>query len=278
MYNQLKIAISLLFVFVLNTSHGQYNSMFGDSYTEWNYMTLYCDATFTYTFQQSDDTIIGAIQYKVIDDFGLLRESENNDKIWYRNIDSEVEHLIMDLDLEVGDIFEIDSEEYQVDMVYVENGNKIIQFDFIPPNCGFEMPLKFIEGHGPNYSFRYIFSGDTQHLGLLRCHTRDSITDKFYVETFGEECITNETSTKEIKEKDIIVYPNPFVEQFHIEFEESKERSIKLFDLLGRHVYFKNSSDIEIDINTDVLIEGIYMLQIQEGLHIMSMMLVKQSG
>jgi len=276
MYNQLKIIITLLFVFILNISHGQYNSIFDETYTEWNYMTLFCDAIFTTTFQHSKDTMISNTSYKIIDDFGFLREDENNSKVWYRSSESEEEQLIMDLDLEVGDLFEINSISYEVEETFVVNGVKIIQFDYLPINCGIVEPLRFIEGQGPNLSFKYILTGDEFDLSLLRCYTRDSITYNFFVDQLGEECISNETSTNEIIESEIIIYPNPFSEQFHLKFENDNERSIIITDFLGRNIYAQTFQGVEVNINTDQFGEGLYMLQIREGTNIRSRVIIKK--
>lgn len=276
MYNQLKLTLSLLVLFTYTTSTSQNISIFGNNDTEWNFMTMYCDAVFTSTFLQSKDTLIGTTQYKIIDDFGLIRESNDNDQVWFRAIDSEEEQLIMDLSLELNDIFEINGTEFQVSFVSETDGIKTIEFDYDPVNCGMFEPLRFVEGLGPNLGFEFMLSGIDEDLRLILCHTKDGNTTFYQSEFFDEECKLDGTSTKDLENHRIEVYPNPFDQNIQIVFQESKERSIKLFDFTGQNVHTAKCSDLKIDINTDRLSTGHYILQITESGHTRSKLVEKK--
>lgn len=97
----------LLFAIVLSLSFllckAQYQTMFGESYTEWNYITRYCDAGWINTYSCSRDTLIDGESYKIIDGLGYVKESSENEKMWLRRTPIDSALLIFDLSLSTGD-------------------------------------------------------------------------------------------------------------------------------------------------------------------------------
>ncbi len=160
-----KYLLVLVLLSNLTIINAQYSSIFGESYTEWNYMTLYCDAIITETYVQETEEEIDGILYKQINEFGLLRASDDQAKLWYRNFEGEEEILIMDLTLQVGDIFEVGGQELVVELVYEENNLQIVQFDFVPFHCGTYESLRFVEGLVPNLGFQFMLTPDTDNQG-----------------------------------------------------------------------------------------------------------------
>ena len=109
--------------------------------------------------------------YNVLYDYsysGKIRATDDNSKLYFIPRDSVNEILIMDLNLEVGDVFEqhfvgyspsqsfhLYTQDVTVTSVYEKDGRKHIEFDYdvIPQDELDTIPIKltFIEGIGPNY-------------------------------------------------------------------------------------------------------------------------------
>jgi len=267
MITRYQYSILIAFFLLLNSSsiYSQYNSVFGDEYTEWNYAIMYCDATFMANYAEESDTLIENVEYKIFSNLGLLRESEGNTQLWFRKSDTGEEHLIMDLDLNVGDFFQLNMIEYQVDSVYLDDGRKVVQFDYTPESCGIDEPLRFIEGLGPNLGFLFIMTDDIEDRMLNVCHTKDSNTEYYLFDYFGEVCLLDDTSTDDMEEYTIHIYPNPFEERVVLEFEEHGNRTIEILDVLGRKVMNKSINESTIEINTQGLESGSYILKVTDG-------------
>ena len=67
------------------------------------------------------------------------------------------------------------------------------------------------------------------------------------------------------KELECTLYPNPFIDRTTIYFSEYKERSISVFDIMGRQVQTLKSSAIKVNIYKNNLQNGIYFIQISDG-------------
>ena len=100
-----------LFLSISNIQ-AQYQSIFGSTQTEWNFISLTCDVAIVDTYMHERDTTINDIEYHIINNWGLLRESDHNSKLWYRNFHDDDEILILDLSLSMGDTFRINSKEF----------------------------------------------------------------------------------------------------------------------------------------------------------------------
>ncbi len=244
--------------------HGQYQSVFGNLQTEWNHVSLYCDAVFVETYIHEKDTVVNNVKYHKINDWGLLRESDSNSKLWYRSFSNEKESLIMDLSLEKRDTFSVNSNDFIVNKVYMENNLKIIEFDYMPPHCGFYELLKFEESRGPNLSFKFLLSASDYDGKLLRCQTKDSITT-IYLEQFGSDCRSVKTNTENDKVKDFQIHPNPFNNRLTIKSNDNKLRSIEIYNLAGVKIFEENEIENTVDINTEDYQIGIYIIKIHES-------------
>ncbi|MEM9548775.1 MAG: T9SS type A sorting domain-containing protein [Bacteroidota bacterium] len=269
--------ISLMF-FLTNSgvTYSQYNSVFGGISTEWNYMTMYCDAIFTDTYAFEKDTLVDGVMYKKVKDLGLFRESDNKDELWYKAVNSGEEILLMNLNLEVGDIFEINSATYEVESILVMNDRKVVQFNYTPLNCGVYEKLRFVEGLGPNLGFQFMLDDDVENLRLIRCHSKDEETDLYFEDWFGEDCLLEELSVSEISEFNFRAFPVPFREKLNLEFEKSGNRAISIFDLFGGMVYYNTSYSKSLNLDTGHLKSGLYFLKIEDDSGRASRLITKQ--
>jgi len=120
------VLIIVIVVSAITEGLGQYTSIFGLESTEWNYLSLWCDSGPTSTLTDSRDTIVDNIEYKIIAraedfetsaDFGLMRESADRSKVWFRHFDESEEILIMDLDLTLTDSLTFIDDTYVVDTI-----------------------------------------------------------------------------------------------------------------------------------------------------------------
>lgn len=258
---KITIAIAGVLFFIINLN-AQYKSIFADTITIWNYISINCDANYVDSYIHVKDTNLSNIDYKLINGFGGLRESENHDKLWCRSFTNNDEVLIMDLNLEVNDTFYIDADEFIVDTIYFEDTLKIIQFVFLLPNCGIEETFKFKEGEGPNLSFRYMLSGYLDDRKLIRCYTRNSITVNYLEEIFGDDCFDDRVNVDELEKNKISIAPNPFENRINIKFETSELRTVVILDYLGRVMKSLSSYTDQIEIDTEYLNSGIYFINI----------------
>lgn len=263
----MKAAVKFIwFIFILSPfmCKGQYHSAFGKNYTEWNFIALYCDAGFVETFIHDKDTVIQNVSYHVLHDFGLLRESQDHSKLWFRDFNEEEERLIMDLNLNKGDTFSFHLMDLAVDTTYLENNRKIIEFDFIPYHCGYYEKLRFVEGRGLNFSFRFALSGLMDDMWLLRCQTKDSVSENFLTQYFRESCREGIIATKNVSEINFTLYPNPADNQINISFDNAKNREIEILDFSGFRQSLLFSADKEVKADISALVPGIYYIQIIE--------------
>jgi len=231
----------MLFTSFSYNSHAQYQSIFGVESTEWNFIALTCDAALVETYTQERDTMIDNLQYQIIDDFGLFRESEDRSKVWFRDFDSSEELLLMDLELSINDVFAINGVEYLVDSIYVEDNRKTIEFDLIPFHCGTYERLQFTEGHGPNMNFRFMATGNDLFMDLLRCQTKDGVTENFLSELgFGEGCANDIVRTKDYEINGLVIHPNPTWGELTIDLPEFLSGRLTVRSLTGQVVYIQD--------------------------------------
>jgi len=73
------------------------------------------------------------------------------------------------------------------------------------------------------------------------------------------------SSTNLILELKCKIYPNPFSKITSVYFSESKERTISVFDMMGRKVITIISSESKVDIYKEDLKNGMYFIQISDG-------------
>ncbi len=85
------------------------------------------------------------------------------------------------------------------------------------------------------------------------------------IEVFVDTCLT---STIDIKE-DINVYPNPAQEEFFINFNSTNFYDIKLIDILGRELVYRQGVNNFVHIKTSEFSQGTYFIRIENQLGVL---------
>jgi hypothetical protein len=259
----------------------------GDS-IRWNVLRGYCDHFVTVPVRLKGDTLINLIQYSVIDhhyEDVLIREDALNGKLWYRSKSRNRDLLIMDLSLEVDDVFYVhrndDSVAFYVDSVYYKNNRKHIRLNGANIiHCVYIDTLTFIEGVGPNASFLLhdnIFSFTEVYIDLyVLCMYRDGelihinsyYSDKEWV---TDPCRIFGTSIEKVRDpgSGISIYPNPASDVLHVEIDPSllPSTEIVIYNIQGVALKHLHLQGYNHTINTGGLNKGLYFVSIKNGSH-----------
>ena len=251
-------------VFSVTTIFSQYKSVFGSYYTEWNYLWLICDAGFVETFVHEKDTIIENVSYNIVNDFGLLRESDQHSKLWYRPFDTEEDILIMDLNLIKGDTFSFGALQLIVDTVFIENDFKIIEFDYMPYHCGYYEKLRFVEGRGVNFSFRFSLNGSKDDAWVLRCLTRDSFQTNYLLPfDIKGDCRIGTVSVKDETDIEVVVFPNPADQWLQFMGGLNEFESVEIFNQAGLCMIKSHVSQINMPVHVQSWPPGLYFVRLK---------------
>ena len=165
-----KNILLLLFVVLFFNMYSQdsYHSVLSNDTCRWRVPRLSLESFWMdtiFAFRDADDTFLLALRTPYDNEkiYGKMYSSENNDKLFFVDLESQERFVIMDMSLIVGDTFTIRDEHSQlrnitVDSIYYKDGKKYIQFDdeigFSSYSSFYIHPKRcFIEGVGPNWGF-----------------------------------------------------------------------------------------------------------------------------
>lgn len=168
-----------------------------------------------------------------------LREDSTNSKLYIYSKESDLEYLIMDLNLNPRDTFQIgNGKKFIVDSVFYENDLKIVQFEnykeFGRLYQTVNIKLQFIESIGPNWSFFYPFN----HINLpslLLCSYKNNIIT--YKNPYNFDCHASwrVTNIDKIKVSDILRISTE-LSFSKIEVDSDKLFDLYVFDIAGNQV------------------------------------------
>ncbi len=177
--------IVLIFCFISLFGHlfsQGYQSIFGDTSTTWSIIKEgYCDIVCSSFYSPNSDTVVNLTPYKVLQNYGFIREDSVQGKVWFYDENWDQEYLVMDLALQVSDTFNIYNwngiaEVFTVDSINYSSGKKHLYLDGSIFICGMSEPLVFVEGSGPNAGFNYQrLAGGAYIPSFMLCHTKDEI-------------------------------------------------------------------------------------------------------
>lgn len=250
-----------------------FQSLFGVDSTQWNIQIGNLWGTSSNDHFVAGDTLINGTDYIIIEGYsisgfkGFLREDTALGKAWYLNNQTFTEHLIMDLQLNLGDSMFIGGNwnpqpgYYEVDSIYYFNNRKHLQFDydlFFAPNEKFTL----IEGISSNLGFRFQDEDYPNNFNpLLLCSFKDGNQE------YGTGPCTLPGSGSSIREINsfiqIELYPNPTQQNITITIEgwQFDDVEYQIYTVVGKLVQdgrWNNSNSTTIDLNA--LETGLYLL------------------
>lgn len=172
-------------------------------------------------------------------DFSYLREDSTHSKLYIYSNEKNLEYLIMDLNLNPKDTFQIgEDKKFVVDSIFYNDDYKIVEFEnydvFGRLNVTSNIKLQFIEGIGPNWGFFYPFN----YYGLaslLLCSYKDNIVT--YENPYDFECfafwrVTNIDELNDYEEIKIFDdLPNKI-----IEIDTEKLFDLYVYDITGNQI------------------------------------------
>lgn len=196
----------------------------------------------------------------------LLRESEDASQLFILNTESGEERLICDLNLVVGDAFELydfysnTSKTIYVDSVYVRDGLKHVQLDYRNPHLLGSSKLIFIEGIISNAGFLYMEMTHGYEY-LLNCFKNDILYYKEEGELECYPCGYIYTAMQENKENplfDVFLSAGEIV----LLFDNMSDRNISIYDISGSLIYSVQSNAKEQGIEKPG--RGVFLIYIQD--------------
>lgn len=270
------LLISLFITSLFEVVNAQYLPVLISNKTTFRVIAGLLDNTMTGKIDIQGDTTISGIIYKITwyqsDDnnpeiYGFTRQNAENSKLYYFDINSQTEYLVMNLDLEVGDEFSYintsDCENIQgnniakVVSVEIIDGRKQLTFDKLGGGDFYCDSLKFIEGFGPNTSifFQHPFGA----LAYKSCRKLEN--DVLSYPTSPIDFCGNPTNTVEHFDTDkITIAPNPFSNQLIIKTEINTK--INIYTSTGILKFHTVSNVENAEINTTDWEIGIYYVLI----------------
>lgn len=265
---------SLLLLFmtgVLNAASAQsYENVISSDSTSWDiaHQELFGIAMEKlYTKKHPDSTYSTLFIFGLYNDttsVGSIREETNSGKIWYKDIFNTDEKLIMDMNLDLGDTFEVKPGIMsEVDSVFYYEGKKIIRFDL---QTRWDESVMFIEGTGPNIGIFYPLYGFDSHYAACK-YNQNTLA---YVNSNAnfDECSPISTGINDNSYNNKIqLYPNPAKSLLKIELPKSfrSKTEIEIKDISGKVILQKVFNKKTFALNVDHIKQGIYILTLWNG-------------
>lgn len=177
------LLLCLLCISSVTTSYSQpYQSIYGDSSTNWGLIKFgACDFVCSADYSPESDTIVDSNTFKILQNYGFIREDSVAGKVWFYDEFWSQEFLVMDLSLNVADTFTIydyggTPEIFTVDSINYTGGKKHVYLNGGVFICSLLEPLVFVEGTGPNAGFNYQRTGGGSYLSsYMLCHWKDDL-------------------------------------------------------------------------------------------------------
>ncbi len=272
----------LLFVGYLESTAQDYVPLL-DSYNEWKFTT--CNfGCLTDTYYTNGDTIVDGTSYKILDGYHyisrsfLLREDIAERKVYTKIFlpSEEVNHLLYDFSLEVGDSFEMfnpvtpfprEGGQFHLDSIVsrtLADGNNYRHFYFSPAagNTASDNNAIWIEGVG-SLSILTAPGGDPgiNGVGHLSCSFKNAIKTYENLDSIAN-CKPLILNIKDVKKElwNLQIYFTVDAVQI---INADDVHLVTIYSLAGKKVVeVKNPSNaVTLKISTTSLSEGLYILK-----------------
>jgi hypothetical protein len=236
----------------------------GSNQTKWTEI-VQNEFPIMYELAVRNDTLINGQSYKWMDYSFAIRQDSTHSKLYILNMDySDEEYLIMDLNLNKGDTFELKNPQLpksiKVDSVYMMDNKKVVEFNYEIQNyTGGLEKFKFIEGIGTNMGITYQFIMPMLDYPYLLCYTNDSYN---FRSSAYSSCFFLYDGLREVRSDGIKVNHNPTSDFIQIQFIDHASRILTLIDLNGSVVKQFESGSSESILNLGNCKCGLYLLKI----------------
>jgi len=146
-------------------------------------------------------------------------------------------------------------------------GVRIVNNSNVSFKSGSQIEIKPITNNTSSYNEFHVESGSVFHAKIydnLNCAPEEE-TGFFKTAFEDNDGLTTQeypilsTSSNETEMK---LYPNPVDDILNLEFEDSSHREITVFDINGKFIFRKNTSEAKVQLNVDQLSQGIYFVSI----------------
>lgn len=265
-------------------SSSGFQSFFGRESTEWNGVTGYYDGPLTnHLLRVADDMVINGLVYRKVDYYKVswyngynefrdstfdlyLREDTVTGKLWCRYPDEDVDFLIVDMSLSIGDTIVLrcyacsagDSfreEEYVVLDTTTTEG-----FRTIVLKNDFNDRIKFIGGVGCSNLFDYCRYYTNIGSDIICCHKDGQLVYHNNLYSYIEEdCVIHSVGIEENERNaQVTISPNPCIDWVRIEGEQIQ--ALYLYDTKGICIKSQHGENSQLKMSD--LPSGYYILQI----------------
>lgn len=276
------VIVALILLGILNGTAQDYVPML-DTLNEWKFTT--CNSgCITDTYYTNGDTIVDGTNYKVLDGFHyisrtfLIREDVSEKKVYIKIFlpNREINHLLYDFSLEVGDSFEMfnpitpfPDEGGMFDLVSIESlpladGNAYRHFYFSPSagNTASTQDAVWVEGVG-SLSIVTAPGGhpDINDVGHLSCSFKNGERIYENLESITE-CTPSILSAQEVSEA--VWNVQFYSDEGGVRITNASEiQNVTVFSSTGSKVseVSNQSNESELSVATNTLSPGLYILK-----------------
>lgn len=187
----------------------------------------------------------------------FIRQSSDSSKLFLLDGRQNVEHLIVEMNLNVGDEFIFPNLGSDiVESVKYKNGLKVIEFR---NNMAAWEKLSFVEGVGLNKNYYHLIDNQGGYATCLICYSNSS---NFYLAQLWQYCgCVDDTKIEDIKTDKY--YISKLSDIIEIRFEEIAFGACELYNIYGRKIHKSRIIGHQmIRIPISGLSNGIYFLRI----------------
>lgn len=287
--NIIKLSLILFIVLDIYPLKGQEYSPLLEEGRTWNILentwsgTIFGGTYKTRTIACMGDSIIDGVTYKKLYSsfeenpvnwsLTFLAREDDSMKVWKRNTVLNIDRLVYDFSLSVGDMATFHWWSYEdpytmiVDSIseIIINGTPRKQIWFMPTGAHPVLKEAWIEGIGSNLGL--IYSGLMGVVGgwygLLCVSENDNSIYKTDLENFyGCYYVYNGPgSTIENEKQDILIYPNPASDKVTVEGDNIK--TITVYNIIGQEIeIIKVDNEAKKDITISSYENGVYIFRI----------------